>query len=180
MRIVAGRARGTKLAPVPAGTRPLSDRAREGLFSSLGKDVAAARCVDLFAGTGAVGIEALSRGALSCDFVDSSAQAVRTIETNLTMTKMAGAANVIRAGAGRFLARPGDPYALAFVDPPYEFAEDSLRDVLSALTARLVPNGVFVLTRSAKNPVDVIPVNFAVARTLAYGDALVLICRETT
>ena len=83
MRVVAGESRGRRLAPVPAGTRPVSDRAREGLFSSLGELVQGARVLDLFAGTGAVGIEALSRGADRAVFVDSSLAAVRAVRDNL-------------------------------------------------------------------------------------------------
>src|SRR6266536_1835399 len=96
VRIVAGSAKGTRLAPVPAGTRPLSDRAREGLFSSLGARVERARVLDLFAGTGAMGIEALSRGAASALFLDSSPQAMSVIKHNLERTKLAEHALVRR------------------------------------------------------------------------------------
>src|SRR4029079_16781957 len=88
MRIIAGTARGVRLAPFPDGTRPLADRAREGLFSSLGEAVVEAAVLDLFAGTGAVGIEALSRGAARAVFVDSSPDAVRTIRENLERAKL--------------------------------------------------------------------------------------------
>ena len=81
MRVVAGAARGRRLAPVPEGTRPVSDRAREGLFSSLGDAVVGAGVLDLFAGTGALGIEALSRGAAGATFVDRAPGAIRTWPT---------------------------------------------------------------------------------------------------
>src|SRR5207302_1365372 len=88
VRVIAGSAKGARLAPVPGGTRPLSDRAREGLFSSLGGLVVGARVLDLFAGTGAVGIEALSRGAASALFVDSAPAAARIIAENLRRTRL--------------------------------------------------------------------------------------------
>src|SRR5437870_4701497 len=86
VRVVAGSAKGVRLAPVPAGTRPMSDRAREGLFSSLGGFVEGAHVLDLFAGTGAIGIEALSRGASGAVFVDSGPAAVKAITENLRRT----------------------------------------------------------------------------------------------
>src|SRR4051794_29645804 len=91
MRVVAGSARGRRLGPVPPGTRPVSDRAREGLFSSLGPDVDGARVLDLYAGTGALGLEALSRGAASATFVDDAAPAIRTITGNLDRTGLSQA-----------------------------------------------------------------------------------------
>src|SRR5438093_101334 len=108
MRVVAGAAKGRRLAPVPAGTRPVSDRAREGLFSSLGPAVEGARVLDLFAGTGALGIEALSRGAVSAAFVDRAQAAVRTIRENLRRTELAERARVVRRDALRFLSELSD------------------------------------------------------------------------
>ena len=110
MRIVTGSAKGARLAPVPDGVRPLSDRAREGLFSSLGPDVVAEAIVlDLFAGTGAVGIEALSRGATRATFVERSAQAGVTIHRNLDITRLAADAVVQTMDAASFLARAERP-----------------------------------------------------------------------
>lgn len=177
MRVVAGSAGGVRLAPVPPGTRPLSDRAREGLFSSLGDAVPAARCVDLFAGTGAVGIEALSRGASSCLFVDSSATAVRTIQENLSRTGLDARGRVIRAGADRALATAEDAVDLAFLDPPYRLAGERLRKVLDRL-ATLATGGTMVLTRPRRDPMDVIPVHWKAVKILTYGDARIYICRE--
>lgn len=167
-----------RLAPVPAGTRPLSDRAREGLFSHLGAAVTGARCADLFAGTGAVGIEALSRGAASCVFVDSGAPAIHAIRDNLSRTGLAHAATVMRADVSRFLARPGDPVDLAFLDPPYALAPARLRRVLEKAVERLEPGATMVLTRPARSDTDVIPVHWQAAKVLAYGDTRVLVCRE--
>lgn len=179
MRVIAGRAKGTRLAPVPGGTRPLSDRAREGLFASLGPRVDGARCADLFAGTGAVGIEALSRGAASCHFVDSGAGAFRAIRENLSRTGLERAARVHRADVRRFLAREdAGPYDVAFLDPPYAFAQRALAAVLEALTDRLASGAAFVLTRPSRNPKVVVPVHYVEAKRLVYGDAQVLVYLE--
>jgi 16S rRNA (guanine966-N2)-methyltransferase len=178
VRVIAGEAKGTRLARPPGGTRPVADRAREGLFASLAGLVTDARCLDLYAGTGALGIEALSRGAAHCEFVDSSAPAIRVIRENLSRTGFAHRSRVVRADAGRFLARPGGRYDLIFADPPYALTKTRLRAVLGALVIRLEKNAPFVLTRPSRSSIDVIPVNFGIVRRLSYGDTLVLVCRE--
>lgn len=178
MRIVAGEARGVRLAPVPRGTRPLSDRAREGLFSSLGDRVPDARCADLYAGTGAVGIEALSRGAASCEFVESGREATRTIRENLARTGLADRASVIRADVARHLEGGRGPFDLVFLDPPYTVAAEDLTPVLTALPGSLAPGATCALTRDVRHNRDVIPVDFRVTRRLSYGDTLVLVFRE--
>jgi 16S rRNA (guanine966-N2)-methyltransferase len=167
------------LARVPPGTRPLSDRAREGLFSSLGQEVVGAVCADLFAGTGAVGIEALSRGAASCVFVDSSAAAVKAVRENLSRTGFEERSRVTRAQVSSALAREKGPLDLVFLDPPYEIPEEELASVLALVTDRLAANGAFVLTRPRrKDSTDVIPLDFRAARLLNYGDARILVCRR--
>jgi 16S rRNA (guanine(966)-N(2))-methyltransferase RsmD len=183
MRIVTGSAKGARLAPVPDGVRPLSDRAREGLFSSLGPDVLVdAIVLDLFAGTGAVGIEALSRGAARATFVERSAQAGATIHRNLDITRLAADAEVQTLDAARFLERaerPGAPFDLVFCDPPYDMGGSELQPLLEALTSGWVAHqgGTIVLTRGERSSMPVIPVHWAVARELRYGDSLVLVIR---
>ena len=176
MRVVGGAARGTRLGRVPAGIRPLSDRAREGLFSSLGDRVTGARCVDLYAGTGAVGIEALSRGAASCVFVDRSPAAARAVRDNLRRTGLAG--GVRRMDVRRFLRGRSGPFDLAFLDPPYRVRRGELVEALLALSDRLAEGAIVALTRPSRNDTDVIPVDWAPVRRLAYGDARVLLYRE--
>lgn len=178
MRVIAGEAGGIRLARPPGGVRPVSDRAREGLFASLGRSVLGARCADLFAGTGALGIEALSRGAARCEFVERNPAAARTIRANLERTGLAGRARVIRADADRFLNRGRGRFDLIFLDPPYAYPARDLRRVLGAVPRRLAPAGRLVLTRPRGSSTDVIPVDFTIARRLAYGDSLVLICQE--
>jgi 16S rRNA (guanine966-N2)-methyltransferase len=85
---------------------------------------------------------------------------------------------VTRADVGRFLARPGEPFDVAFLDPPYALAESSVREALEALRPRLSEGAIVALTRSSRNTTDVIPVDWSVIRRLAYGDTHVLLCRE--
>ncbi|NCT67962.1 MAG: 16S rRNA (guanine(966)-N(2))-methyltransferase RsmD [Rhodanobacteraceae bacterium] len=119
LRIVAGRLRGSRLA-VPAidGLRPTPDRVRETLFNWLAPFIDGARCLDLYAGTGALGIEALSRGAANCTFVERDRLLCTQLRGNLERLKVAGA-RVVEADAAAFLAGPAEPFDLVFLDPPF-------------------------------------------------------------
>jgi 16S rRNA (guanine966-N2)-methyltransferase len=120
MRVIAGEARGRRLRAVPGtGTRPITDRAKEALFSILQADVPGARVLDLFAGTGAVGIEALSRGASWCDFVEQAPAALKTIRANLAGTGLEARARILRRDVFALVAgAPDVPYHLIYVAPP--------------------------------------------------------------
>jgi len=183
MRIVAGSAKGMRLAPVPASVRPISDRAREGLFSSLGPGALdGANVLDLFAGTGAAGIEALSRGAASATFVDRAPAAIDTIKRNLTITRFVARGEIHPAGIGRFLERddrPGAPYDVVICDPPYDLGHPELDDVLRELGRGWLRDDMWtvVLTRGHKSSTPVIPLHWAIARRLRYGDSLVFVFR---
>ncbi len=119
-RVIAGKARGRTLKLVPGeGTRPIMDRAKEALFSILSAEVPGSTWLDLFAGTGAVGIEALSRGASEVVFIDQSALAIKTIYENLATTGLADGATVLRQNAFRYLARPASRhFDVVYVAPP--------------------------------------------------------------
>ncbi len=119
-RVIAGRAKGKRLKMVPGETtRPIMDRAKEALFSILGTAVIDLRMLDLFAGTGAVGIEALSRGADWVTFLDIDRAAITTIHENLRTTRLADQAEVLRYDAFEFLQRDDvDPYGLVYIAPP--------------------------------------------------------------
>jgi 16S rRNA (guanine966-N2)-methyltransferase len=182
MRIVAGSAKGVRLSPVPDGVRPLSDRAREGLFSSLGPArLEGAVVLDVYAGTGAMGIEALSRGAERATFVDRSAKAAAAIHRNLALTRLADRASVQVSAALAYLdldARPGAPFDLVFFDPPYDLGAPELDEALGALAGGWAGTGTtMVLTRGDRSSMPVIPVHWAVARQLRYGDSLVHLIR---
>ncbi|MBN1876879.1 MAG: 16S rRNA (guanine(966)-N(2))-methyltransferase RsmD [Anaerolineae bacterium] len=119
MRVIAGKAKGRKLRSVPGpGTRPITDRAKSGLFSILDKDILNANFLDLFAGTGQVGIEALSRGATTAVFVEQSQAALRTIYQNLSDTNLTEGTQVIRQDVFRYLTTPSRPFDYIYVAPP--------------------------------------------------------------
>jgi 16S rRNA (guanine966-N2)-methyltransferase len=177
VRIVAGSAKGTRLAPVPAGTRPVSDRAREGLFSSLGAWIDATRVLDLFAGTGAMGIEALSRGAAGALFVDSAPGAVKVIQDNLRRTHLEGSGTVKRLDVWRALHLRPSQFDLVVADPPYALAGDRVDDLLANIAGQgLCAAGCkVVLTRQKGSYTPVIPLHWQPISRLAYGDALILV-----
>lgn len=120
MRVIAGTAKGHRLHAVPGdATRPITDRVKEALFDILGQRIVGARVLDLFAGTGAVGIEALSRGAAQAVFIDRSPVALRTIRANLQHTRLMERASVLRADAFKYLAGPvATPFDLIYIAPP--------------------------------------------------------------
>ncbi len=119
MRVIAGEAKGRTLFPVPgAGTRPIADRVKAALFDTLGARVPDCVFLDLFAGTGSVGIEALSRGAARAVFVEKSRQAIATIHRNLTATGLGDRARVEQADVFRFLRETGETFDIVHVAPP--------------------------------------------------------------
>ena len=182
MRVIAGSAKGVRLGPVPSGVRPVSDRAREGLFSSLAARLPGALVLDLFAGTGALGIEALSRGADRAVFVERLGPAVGALRGNLERTRLGDRAEVVPADALGFVerSRPGrDPFDLVLADPPYDAPGEHVDALLDRLAHRwLAEGGAMVLTRRSKSSTPVIPVDWRVAKRLEYGDTAVLVFRE--
>jgi 16S rRNA (guanine966-N2)-methyltransferase len=183
MRVIAGSARGTRLGRVPAGIRPVSDRVREGLFSSLGGRLEGARVLDLYAGTGALGIEALSRGAEHAVFVDMGPAAVTAVRDNLARTGLDERAAVHRSHVRRFLERgPASPegFDLVFLDPPYDAGGPELDAALALLDRKpLLREGfTVVLSRGAKSSKHVIPLHWTVARRLSYGDSVIMLFRS--
>ena len=120
IRVIAGEARGRKLRMVPGEqTRPISDRVKEALFNILGVDIMDSRFLDLFAGTGSVGIEALSRGAAWCVFIDTNRRAIETVRHNLELTNFKNRAEIIRRDALNYLAsQPGEPFDYVYIAPP--------------------------------------------------------------
>lgn len=136
-RVIAGSAKGIRLKAPGPGTRPLSDRVKQTLFAILEPDLQGARFLDLFAGSGAAGIEALSRGAAEATFVEKDANAAAVVEANLRATHLEG--RVVRAEANAWLSREEvDPFDVVFVDPPYADSR-ALAQVLEGLGAKTAP-----------------------------------------
>lgn len=156
MRIIAGKAGRVAIKVPPAVARPTTDFVRQAIFSILCERVENARVLDLFAGSGAIGLEALSRGAASCVFVDEHRQAGAVIAENLTKTRLEGG-RTVKAEVASFLKRDAATYDLIFADPPYwkhHGDKDHIGDLLKSglIAPRLAPDGWFVAEISANQP----------------------------
>ena len=178
MRVIAGCAGGIRLAVPKRGVRPTMDRVKAAIFSSLGDAVVGARVLDLFAGSGALGIEALSRGASSAVFVEEDPQSADIIDGNLAKTKLAG--RVRRQDAFDFLRHmpTAETFQIVFADPPYEKTKRGERYIEKLLTddglqRSLESSGVFVLE---KRPNEVLPKMklWRIVRQKTYGATEVL------
>jgi 16S rRNA (guanine966-N2)-methyltransferase len=170
LRVVAGTFKGRRLAaPRGTRTRPTADRVREALFSMLG-DVGGARVLDLYAGSGALGIEALSRGADSAVFVERDPRAVAAIERNLASLGLEE--TVARQDVLRFLARADAAWDLVFCDPPYDCASRLAGPLAERLPALIAEDARIVTESDKRNPLQ-LPFPLLVER--AYGDTRIAI-----
>jgi 16S rRNA (guanine966-N2)-methyltransferase len=182
MRIVGGRLRGRVLAvPKSRAIRPTAERLREAIFNVLihayGDPVMGARLLDLFAGTGALGLEALSRGAAFALFIDSAAEARALLRENVTTLGLGGASRIFRRDATKLGPRgPIEPFSLAFLDPPYgeDLAEKAL--VSAAAGGWLTPEAMVVVEEAA-NAKFVAPPGFAERERRVYDDTQLIILR---
>jgi 16S rRNA (guanine966-N2)-methyltransferase len=183
MRIIGGTRRGLKLAEVGEGDvaahlRPTSDRVRESIFNLLinahGNPVAGARVLDLFAGTGALGLEALSRGALSSSFVDDGAKALALIRANIAKMRAEGETKVLRQDALRLGPNPGAGHDLVFLDPPYGkgMGEAALTAALKG--GWLAPEALVVWEEGTA---PAVPAGFVQVDQRRYGDTIVTLLR---
>jgi 16S rRNA (guanine966-N2)-methyltransferase len=178
-RVIAGEAGGRRLT-VPGGrdTRPTSDRAREGLFATISSmlgSLAGSRVLDLYAGSGAVGLEALSRGAGHVRLVESGARAGRVIAENIEALGLPGAELTVDR-VERVLARgPGDDarYDVVFADPPYALPDGQVSGMLSALADRawLAPGALVIVERATRSGPVTWPAGYAPDRARRYGEA---------
>ena len=190
MHVITGRFKGMPLDTPRAETRPTTDRTKEALFSRLESHglLQDARVLDLFGGTGALGIEALSRGAHELVVVESSAQAAQLIAQTLTaLRRYAGwqegmGARVVHAKAERYAAKakPGEPFDLVLIDPPYAFASADCERLLLDLTARgLVARfGAIVLERSTRTAPPAAPEGWVMIDRRDYGETAVYTFRS--
>lgn len=176
MRIITGIARGRRLETLAGeDTRPTAERVKEGLFSVLQFEIEGRRVLDLFAGSGQLGLEALSRGAASCVFVDKNAAAVEIVRRNLKQTGLAEHGRVICQDAAAFLARGNETFDIAFLDPPYAagLLEPSLRQVV----AHMQPGGVIACETNETVSLPEQVGDFVLARTYRYGKIYVWLYR---
>jgi 16S rRNA (guanine966-N2)-methyltransferase len=179
MRIVGGDLRGRTLRAVPGRcTRPTADRVRQSLFDLLGQRCDGLRVLDLYAGTGALSLEALSRGAAHATLVEQDARAARVIQRNAAELGCAGRCTLVREEVARALPHIEGPFDLVFSDPPY--ALRAAQETLDALArpGLLSRQGRVVLERDRREPAPAAPEGFELLGERRYGDTAVLIARR--
>ena len=176
MRVIAGTRGGRKLvAPDTSGTRPVADRVKESLFSSIAADLPGAAVADLFAGAGSFGIEALSRGAASAVFVENGRKALDALRTNLASLDLDG--QVVRADVGTWT--PHGEFDVVFCDPPWPMGRADLEEILHRIAPAVVANGLVVVTRRSSDEIPA-PVGFRIDDERAIGDARIIRYRKET
>ncbi|KQZ84464.1 16S rRNA (guanine(966)-N(2))-methyltransferase RsmD [Microbacterium sp. Root166] len=175
-RIISGRAGSLTLEVPDAGTRPTSDRVRESLFGALESAdlVRGAAVLDLYAGSGALALEAISRGAASADLVEKAPRAATTAQRNADrVVKSVGrdaAIAVHRSSAVAYLQVPRGPFDLVFIDPPYDLPESELTHVLELLAGSLTPHATVIVERAKRSPEPTLPAQLTHQRDKRYGD----------
>lgn len=170
MRVITGLAKGRRLEELPGlDTRPTTGRVKEGLFSAIQFDIQGRRVLDLFAGTGQLGIEALSRGAAFCDFVDSAPAALKIVQRNVKTCGFEDRSACHGTDFTAFLTRRREKYGLVFLDPPY--ASGNLERALELIAAIdiVVENGIIVCESPADHPLPELPEPHERGREYRYG-----------
>ncbi len=179
MRVISGKARGVQLkTPEGMDTRPTIDRVKEALFSIIQFDLPGAQVLDLFGGTGQLGIEALSRGAKSAVFVDAREEACRLIRENLKRTRLEGEGKVIRGDYLDYLSRCREQYDIIFLDPPY--AEVFLENALKRITEIdiLRSGGIIVTERPLGKELPFDFEGYTRSKDYKYGKVLLTLYRK--
>lgn len=179
MRVITGKARGVVLkTPDGQNTRPTADRVKEALFSIIQFDIPGAAVLDLFGGTGQLGIEALSRGAAKAVFVDQREDACRLIKENLHRTHMQDQAQVIRTDYRDYLRKSSEKFGIIFLDPPY--AEDFLENSLNIITEIdiLQSGGIIVTERPLEKELSLQFDGYTRSKDYKYGKTLLAIYRK--
>lgn len=179
MRVITGSARGRRLNELKGyDTRPTTDKVKEGIFSAIQFEVEGARVLDLFAGTGQLGIEALSRGAASAVFVDQRTDAVKLIRENLALTKLTEGAQVVCGESMAYLNGLRQPFDLILLDPPYE---GDLLERAIAHIARfdiLARDGIMIAESPVEKELPALAAPYRVAREYRYGKIKVTLYRR--
>ena len=170
MRVITGTARGRRLKePVGLETRPTADRVKEAIFSSIQFEVEGRKVLDLFGGTGQMGIEALSRGAAHCTFVDLQKQAVGIIRENVNSTGFADQSTVIQGDALAFLSRCREKFDLIFLDPPYDSGLLEKAMELIATIDIVSENGIIVCENGSNSVWPVVEEPYRMQKEYRYG-----------
>lgn len=176
MRVITGTARGCRLETLSGdATRPTAERVKEGLFSAIQFDLPGRRVLDLFAGSGQLGIEALSRGAASCVFVDQNRSATEIIRRNLHAAKLSERAQVLTTEAIGFVSRTNDVFDIVLLDPPY--AAGALVPALNAAAEKVAPGGLIVCEYDEGTDMPQTVGALAVYRTYRYGRVHITVYR---
>jgi 16S rRNA (guanine966-N2)-methyltransferase len=179
VRVIAGIVKGRRLK-TPAGerTRPTADRVKEALFSSLMPELPGASVLDLYAGSGSLGIEALSRGAAHATFVERHQRTSRVLDENLARTEATDRATVVPSDVQSALGSPpGAPFDVVLIDPPYGLDHGELTEVLAALAPHLAPGAVVTIERDRRSPTPVWPPGIRCERERRYGDTVIHVGR---
>lgn len=172
MRVIAGTHRGRRLdAPDTSETRPVMDRVKESLFSSIAAEIPGATVLDLYAGAGSFGIEAMSRGADSVVFVESGRRALEALRSNLARLRID--AEVIPAPVERFVDSDARTFDLVFCDPPWPLERERIEEVLSRLVPRLDPDTTVVVTRRTGDPAPQ-PAGLRIDDVRAHGGTTII------
>ena len=176
MRVITGTARGMQLKTLEGlEVRPTTDKVKESIFNIVQFDIPGRRVLDLFAGSGQMGIEALSRGAEHATFIDRSPKAIDVIRQNLTRTKLLPSATVRQEEAKAFLLKSRETYDVAFLDPPY--GKGIIEDVLPVLVERMSDYGILVCETSQQETLPETAGRFSVDRVYQYGKIRVTVYR---
>lgn len=177
MRVITGIARGKRLVtPTGDDVRPTSDKVKEALFSALQFDIEGRRVLDLFAGSGQLGIEALSRGAESCVFVDNSRASINLVKKNLEITGLADSAKVVQSDFASFAAMSRDIFDIVFLDPPY--AAGMLTDAIKSVLPLMSDFGMIICEYPPEVSIPEELGGFSIYRTYRYGKINVAIYRK--
>jgi 16S rRNA (guanine966-N2)-methyltransferase len=176
MRVISGSAKGRNLQSVPGdSTRPITDRVKEALFNIIGADIVEARVLDLFGGTGGVGIEALSRGAAHVVFVDRNRKAQETINANLIATRLIDRAEIVRGDAFVYLAGPSQSFHYIYIAPPqYQRLWLNALQALDANPAWLADDGEIIVQIHPKEFENVSLIHFEQVDERKYGSTLLI------
>ncbi|MCL2106336.1 MAG: 16S rRNA (guanine(966)-N(2))-methyltransferase RsmD [Oscillospiraceae bacterium] len=180
MRVITGSARGVPLSTLPGEelVRPTAQRVKEALFSAIQFEIEGRRALDAFAGSGQLGIEALSRGAASCVFIENNRGAVKILKKNIEKAGLAEGAKVLQADAMTWLRREGEAFDLVFLDPPY--GNGLLQEALALVSVRVAEGGAVLCEAPLREAMPGRQGNLLLERSYQYGKTKIFLYRAST